>query len=193
MKPPILKDKNLVLDVIVGMKRHGGHQLKFTLFSQYDCIALMNYDLESIRYETIKCIESSDSPIVFCHNDFRYGNLMLTEDQDIILGDLEQSSYSFRGYDFANLFYNSERLDGNEFVFKDESIVKAFICRYIEENERIFGKQFSENPNNSVKHILNETKVFSMIYSQLLIDIMITNKEFYKFPIEEEMCLVSLF
>lgn len=44
------------------------------------------------------------SPIIFTHCDLQCGNIMLHKKGDIVFIDYEYSSYSPRGYDFANYF-----------------------------------------------------------------------------------------
>uniref|UniRef100_A0A672MID6 ethanolamine kinase n=1 Tax=Sinocyclocheilus grahami TaxID=75366 RepID=A0A672MID6_SINGR len=58
-----------------------------------------------------KCLlESTLSPVVFCHNDLQEGNILLlsgrenTDRQRLMLIDFEYSSYSYRGFDFGNFF-----------------------------------------------------------------------------------------
>jgi choline/ethanolamine kinase len=45
------------------------------------------------------------SPLVLCHNDLQYGNIMKTaKEDDIVLIDFEYCSYNPRGYDLGNHF-----------------------------------------------------------------------------------------
>ncbi|OQR88381.1 choline/ethanolamine kinase, partial [Thraustotheca clavata] len=45
------------------------------------------------------------SPIVFCHNDLQYGNIMLSsKTNDVVFIDFEYSHYNPRGYDLGNHF-----------------------------------------------------------------------------------------
>ncbi|EQC31309.1 hypothetical protein SDRG_10912 [Saprolegnia diclina VS20] len=45
------------------------------------------------------------SPIVFCHNDLQYGNIMLSsKTDDVVFIDFEYSHYNPRGYDLGNHF-----------------------------------------------------------------------------------------
>ncbi|CAK4081097.1 unnamed protein product [Aphanomyces euteiches] len=45
-----------------------------------------------------------DSPVVFCHNDLQYGNIMATDTNDAVMIDFEYSHYNPRGYDLGNHF-----------------------------------------------------------------------------------------
>nr|XP_014720035.1 choline/ethanolamine kinase isoform X3 [Equus asinus] len=55
-----------------------------------------------------KLLDSTPSPVVFCHNDIQEGNiLLLSEPEDVdslMLVDFEYSSYNYRGFDIANHF-----------------------------------------------------------------------------------------
>ncbi|XP_075409542.1 choline/ethanolamine kinase isoform X1 [Tenrec ecaudatus] len=55
-----------------------------------------------------KLLESTPSPVVFCHNDIQEGNILLLsepEDTDsLMLVDFEYSSYNYRGFDIGNHF-----------------------------------------------------------------------------------------
>ncbi|KDO33347.1 hypothetical protein SPRG_02154 [Saprolegnia parasitica CBS 223.65] len=45
------------------------------------------------------------SPVVFCHNDLQYGNIMLSsKTDDVVFIDFEYSHYNPRGYDLGNHF-----------------------------------------------------------------------------------------
>ncbi|XP_070283776.1 choline kinase alpha isoform X2 [Myotis yumanensis] len=74
-------------------------------------------ELENLR----SLLESTPSPVVFCHNDCQEGNILLLEgrenleNQKLMLIDFEYSSYNYRGFDIANHFcewmydYNYEK------------------------------------------------------------------------------------
>ncbi|XP_060033270.1 choline kinase alpha isoform X3 [Erinaceus europaeus] len=73
--------------------------------------------LESLR----SLLESTPSPVVFCHNDCQEGNILLLEGREnlenrkLMLIDFEYSSYNYRGFDIGNHFcewmydYNYEK------------------------------------------------------------------------------------
>lgn len=74
-------------------------------------------ELENLR----SLLESTPSPVVFCHNDCQEGNILLLEGrensdgQKLMLIDFEYSSYNYRGFDIGNHFcewmydYNYEK------------------------------------------------------------------------------------
>ncbi|KAI4875811.1 hypothetical protein NFI96_017136 [Prochilodus magdalenae] len=78
------------------------HLLKFT--------RLMSYNLPQ-EMESLRCLlESTQSPVVFCHNDIQEGNILLLsgrenmDKQKLMLIDFEYSSYNYRGFDIGNFF-----------------------------------------------------------------------------------------
>uniref|UniRef100_A0A8D0UD50 Ethanolamine kinase n=1 Tax=Sus scrofa TaxID=9823 RepID=A0A8D0UD50_PIG len=78
-----------------------------------------NLPLELERLRSL--LESTPSPVVFCHNDCQEGNILLlegrenSEKQKLMLIDFEYSSYNYRGFDIGNHFcewmydYNYEK------------------------------------------------------------------------------------
>ncbi|XP_034500767.1 choline kinase alpha isoform X1 [Ailuropoda melanoleuca] len=74
-------------------------------------------ELEYLR----SLLESTPSPVVFCHNDCQEGNILMlegrenSEKQRLMLIDFEYSSYNYRGFDIGNHFcewmydYNYEK------------------------------------------------------------------------------------
>ncbi|XP_056653492.1 choline/ethanolamine kinase isoform X1 [Monodelphis domestica] len=74
---------------------------------------------------SVKFLESTPSPVVFCHNDIQEGNILLLSNpktsaplDKLMLIDFEYSSYNYRGFDIGNHFcewiYN---YDHNEWPF----------------------------------------------------------------------------
>ena len=191
MKPPLPKD-GCILPLFMRTtsdrifeKLNQKQKLK-----EYNCRTLLECDLRAEVQWILAQIKSSDSPIVFSHNDFRFGNNMVTEeDKQIVLNDFELSAYFNRGYDFAALFNGFDKNAENLFEFRDEIIIKEFISYYVREGEKIFGKQYSENEINSVDHIFMETKVFSMVHSMVLVNCFLDNNT-WQLPFTEKTCLV---
>ncbi|XP_060779910.1 choline kinase alpha isoform X1 [Neoarius graeffei] len=71
---------------------------------------LMSHNLPQ-EMENLRCLlESTQSPVVFCHNDLQEGNILLLsgqenmEKQKLMLIDFEYSSYNYRGFDIGNFF-----------------------------------------------------------------------------------------
>ncbi|XP_041610915.1 choline/ethanolamine kinase isoform X1 [Vulpes vulpes] len=55
-----------------------------------------------------KLLDSTPSPVVFCHNDVQEGNILLLSEPEntdrLMLVDFEYSSYNYRGFDIGNHF-----------------------------------------------------------------------------------------
>ncbi|XP_036991284.2 choline kinase alpha isoform X4 [Artibeus jamaicensis] len=71
---------------------------------------LLGYNLPSELKNLRSLLESTPSPVVFCHNDCQEGNILLlegrekSESQKLMLIDFEYSSYNYRGFDIGNHF-----------------------------------------------------------------------------------------
>ncbi|XP_036918419.1 choline kinase alpha isoform X3 [Sturnira hondurensis] len=70
----------------------------------------LGYNLPSELRNLRSLLESTPSPVVFCHNDCQEGNILLlegreeSETQKLMLIDFEYSSYNYRGFDIGNHF-----------------------------------------------------------------------------------------
>ena len=192
MKPPLPRLENGVSSYITSIVGKIDHLLneKRNLFRKFNCKTLLECDLKLETEWVLDQIKSSDSPIVFSHNDFRFDNNLVAEQNQIVLSDFDLSAYFNRGYDFATLF-NCFDKKSEAFEFKDESIIKEFISCYVRESDKIFGKQYSENEINSVDHIFLETKVFSLVNCLWNVLGRLHN-EFWCLPFTEKTCLVIL-
>ncbi|CAM2098842.1 unnamed protein product [Caretta caretta] len=75
------------------------------LFSQ-----LKAYNLQKEMGSLRELLESTPSPVVFCHNDVQEGNILLLAGREshpsdkLMLIDFEYSSYNYRGFDIGNHF-----------------------------------------------------------------------------------------
>ncbi|XP_058295001.1 choline kinase alpha isoform X8 [Hylobates moloch] len=71
---------------------------------------LLSYNLPLELENLRSLLESTPSPVVFCHNDCQEGNILLlegrenSEKQKLMLIDFEYSSYNYRGFDIGNHF-----------------------------------------------------------------------------------------
>ena len=139
-------------------------------FAEYNCKHLLECDLMSEYQWLSDKIQGFVSPIVFAHNDFRMGNILLTDDNGSLLSDFDYSVYGYRGFDFGSFFFGFETIKENTFRFKDESVVREFIASYVKQSEQIYGKEYSDNECNSVEYILKETKLFAMVYQFFFIN-----------------------
>ncbi|XP_032775723.1 choline/ethanolamine kinase [Strigops habroptila] len=71
---------------------------------------LKMYNLEAEMRSLRDLLESTPSPVVFCHNDVQEGNVLLLAGREasssdkLMLIDFEYSSYNYRGFDIGNHF-----------------------------------------------------------------------------------------
>uniref|UniRef100_A0A2K6K2F0 Ethanolamine kinase n=1 Tax=Rhinopithecus bieti TaxID=61621 RepID=A0A2K6K2F0_RHIBE len=86
-------------------------RIKFTEESRIKKLhKLLSYNLPLELENLRSLLESTPSPVVFCHNDCQEGNILLLEGQEnsekqkLMLIDFEYSSYNYRGFDIGNHF-----------------------------------------------------------------------------------------
>ncbi|NXW52850.1 CHKB kinase, partial [Nyctiprogne leucopyga] len=96
--------------------RHGGYleQISELTFTQPQQLQKFNhlktYNLQEEMRSLRDLLESTPSPVVFCHNDVQEGNILLLAGQEapssdrLMLIDFEYSSYNYRGFDIGNHF-----------------------------------------------------------------------------------------
>ncbi|XP_072003742.1 choline/ethanolamine kinase isoform X2 [Engystomops pustulosus] len=71
---------------------------------------LKSFHLEEEMKSLKLLLESTSSPVVFCHNDVQEGNILLLSSRSshpsdkLMLIDFEYSSYNYRGFDIGNHF-----------------------------------------------------------------------------------------
>ncbi|XP_027563072.1 choline/ethanolamine kinase-like [Neopelma chrysocephalum] len=86
-------------------------ELSFTDKAQLEKFNLLKgYNLEEEMRSLRDLLESTPSPVVFCHNDVQEGNILLLAGHEaspsdkLMLIDFEYSSYNYRGFDIGNHF-----------------------------------------------------------------------------------------
>nr|XP_019573369.1 PREDICTED: choline/ethanolamine kinase isoform X1 [Rhinolophus sinicus] len=66
------------------------------------------YSLKDEMGNLRKLLDSTPSPVVFCHNDIQEGNILLLSEPEnadsLMLVDFEYSGYNYRGFDIGNHF-----------------------------------------------------------------------------------------
>jgi len=134
----------------------------FEIFKTND----IKVELDFMKELMISC----ESPIMFTHLDYRSSNLMIinnnnNNEEEIIICDYDMARYDYRGRDFAAILSEWGRSQWawiksiDNFPPEDSAII-PLVEIYIKECEQIFGKKFTQNPINSLEHIINEIKVF---------------------------------
>ena len=183
MRPPVAKDhQNFETLISFSAKELKESPEKWSkLFNEYECKTLLDCDMSSEVKWLLESIPSFESPIVFSHNDFRFRNQLITDDNEVILSDFEFSSHYCRGFDFALIF---EDMDPNEEVIND------FIREYVRECKTIFGETYSDNAINCVDHILGEMRHFSLLVFLGLASVCLHNN-IWRMPIDQKTCMVT--
>ena len=137
-------------------------------FENYGLEHLVNFDLRAESQWVYDTMPSFNSPIVFGYGDCRLGNILVTEDEGTVLADFDMSGYYYRGWDFASFFSDFYIINDNKLEFKDESVVTEFIASYVNQCEQIHGKEYSASEQNSVQHIMTETKLFFLAFQLVM-------------------------
>lgn len=127
----------------------------------------LKHDLREEAKFIDKMVKEIDSSTVFCHNDFRGSNILVTQPDDkILLCDMEYSRYGPRAGDLAALMYEwgHEFMDFNPRGIPSDEDIKQFIQLYVHEmNERQPG--YIDKPKNSVDNITREVKAYFLFNS----------------------------
>nr|XP_031546842.1 choline kinase alpha isoform X1 [Vicugna pacos] len=142
-------------------------RIKFTGESKVKQLhKFLSYNLPLELRNLRSLLESTPSPVVFCHNDCQEGNVLLlegrenSEKQKLMLIDFEYSSYNYRGFDIGNHFcewmydYNYEKYPffrANILKYPTKKQQLHFISSYL----AAFQNEF-ENLSNEEKSILEE-------------------------------------
>ncbi|XP_045414234.1 choline kinase alpha isoform X2 [Lemur catta] len=142
-------------------------RIKFTVESKIKQLhKFLGYNLPLELENLRSLLESTPSPVVFCHNDCQEGNILLlegrenSEKQKLMLIDFEYSSYNYRGFDIGNHFcewmydYNYEkypffRASMRKYPTKKQQL--HFISSYLAAFQNDF-----ENLSNEEKSIIKE-------------------------------------
>ena len=167
---------------------------------EFKCKSLLENDIKpEIDWCRALIEKVSANAIVMIHNDFRSSNLMITEpDEEVVPCDFEYACYGYRGHDFVNLYREWGR---EQWDFKPDSMVLAneetfgpVLQIYIEESERIRGKEWSSNPTNTVQHLFEEIRIHILYTNLLGIMFMVDKNEHTEnfFPMPKKVCLVSV-
>ncbi|XP_058161067.1 choline kinase alpha isoform X1 [Dasypus novemcinctus] len=148
-------------------------RIKFTGESKVKQLQkLLSYDLP-LEMENLRALlESTPSPVVFCHNDCQEGNILLlegrenSEKQKLMLIDFEYSSYNYRGFDIGNHFcewmydYNYEKYP----------FFRANILKYPSRKQQLhFISSYLATFQNGFENLSHEEK--SVIEEELLLEV----------------------
>jgi len=90
----------------------------------------LNKELILLEQELIEV----NSPIVFCHNDLLYANIIYDETADkVSFIDYEYASYRYRGYDIGNHFCEFAGLDCDYSLYPDKNFQMQWLRHYLNE------------------------------------------------------------
>ncbi|XP_006633835.3 choline/ethanolamine kinase [Lepisosteus oculatus] len=138
---------------------------------------LMNYNLPEELKSLRKLLESTPSPVVFCHNDVQEGNILMLEDRDpsskekLMLIDFEYSSYNYRGFDIGNHFcewafdytYNQwPFFKANLENYPNRQQQLHFIRHYLSESNGNAGNSSQEDQSKIEEEMIMETNRFAL-------------------------------
>jgi ethanolamine kinase len=134
----------------------------------------------------LRCIDAMNSPIVFSHNDFRGSNLLVHEIVDdnnprlITLCDFEYSCYYYRGFDLGVCLseFGNTLLSAPQQIPSDK-VLEEFLRGYLDESIKIHGEEYGLNDQNSMRRLINETKVFALAAKMFGVMFLFRTKELF--------------
>lgn len=127
-------------------------------------------------------IAQLNCPEVFCHNDFRGSNILVTQlpDQPIVLTDHEYAAYGYRSHDLG-FFIREWGYESHEFAahgLPPDEIIQQLAQLYIEECDKI-SPGYSSKLANSPEIIVREIKLFNARFFIFLLSFFMKNQESY--------------
>ncbi|CAG2180244.1 unnamed protein product [Oppiella nova] len=169
------------------------------LIDELNCETFKKHDLKTELEWLKKTVVAINSPIVFCHNDFRGSNIMVTKNNnnsndEIVLCDFEYSCYGYRGFDLGTILVEWGR-SMNDMTklhdFLEDSAIESLLQHYIDESVRIFGQKYLENKNNSMDQLLREVKLFVLIGNIFFILFGIQNDDNNEQIMDKKVMMIS--
>lgn len=136
------------------------------IFRKHQLETFLKHDIREEAKFIEKLVNDIDSSTVFCHNDFRSSNILVTQpDEKILVCDMEYSRYGPRGVDFASIMseWGFELFDYDYENFTSDDIIKAFVQYYVDEMDKL-EPGYAHNPKNSVDNITKEVKAYILFY-----------------------------
>ncbi|XP_030281101.1 choline kinase alpha isoform X2 [Sparus aurata] len=138
---------------------------------------LLSYNLPQEMDMLKSLLESTHSPVVFCHNDCQEGNILLlkgrqsSDKQKLMLIDFEYSSYNYRGFDIGNHFcewiydYNCDEFPFfkvNPQAYPSKAQQLLFIESYLREFDAGFDNLSEEDQMRVKEQLYIEVNRFSL-------------------------------
>ncbi|KAI2802684.1 hypothetical protein BLOT_010143 [Blomia tropicalis] len=177
-------DNDWVFGVMRSMIQKGYETKDVTkLVEELNLEQFKRRDLKDEFENLAKYVSEYPTPKVFCHGDFRGSNiLVLTDDpsktDQIVLCDLEYSSYGARGYDMAVFLseWGLELFDFAKFQLPDDDVFINFASLYVDEAERQ-SPGYRTKPENQISVIVREIKLFILVNFMFFLSFMIKQEE----------------
>uniref|UniRef100_A0A674CGW8 Ethanolamine kinase n=1 Tax=Salmo trutta TaxID=8032 RepID=A0A674CGW8_SALTR len=130
-------------------------------------------EMESLK----SLLDSTHSPVVFCHNDCQEGNVLLlsgregSDGQKLMLIDFEYSSYNYRGFDIGNHFcewmydYTNDKfpffhVNSKNYPTKAQQL--HFIGSYLSETDQGFQNLSTEDQMKLKEELFVEVNRFAL-------------------------------
>lgn len=171
---PIRKDSNLLFTDMKGMIEFAYKHCKVNeLAEKLDLKNLKQVNVLAEYQSVMSQISALNAPIVFCHNDFRGSNLLVTKNENILACDLEYCGYGTRGFDLACIIkeWGKKDLFHNPNENLKDDVIEKLVKLYIEEIDKLV-PGYSKQPENSfVKH-LNEIRLMLLANNLFFISLM---------------------
>ncbi|XP_070686827.1 choline kinase alpha isoform X2 [Pempheris klunzingeri] len=138
---------------------------------------LLSYNLPQEMDVLKSLLESTHSPVVFCHNDCQEGNILLlkgrqsSDKQKLMLIDFEYSSYNYRGFDIGNHFcewmydYTCDEFPFfkvNAQAYPSKAQQLHFIENYLRESDQGFDNLSEEDQMKVKEEMYVEVNRFSL-------------------------------
>ncbi|XP_077913842.1 choline kinase alpha isoform X2 [Halichoerus grypus] len=133
---------------------------------------LLHYNLPLELEYLRSLLESTPSPVVFCHNDCQEGNILMlegrenSEKQRLMLIDFEYSSYNYRGFDIGNHFCEWMY----DYNYAKYPFFRANILKYPTKKQQLhFISNYLAAFHNEFENLSNEEK--SIIEEEMLLEV----------------------
>ncbi|KAM6159147.1 choline kinase alpha isoform 2-T2 [Rhynchocyon petersi] len=171
MKMPFNKEPKWLFGT---MEKYLNQVLKitFTGDSRIKLHRLLSYDLPSEMESLRSLLDSTSSPVVFCHNDCQEGNILLLDNQEgsekpkLMLIDFEYSSYNYRGFDIGNHFCEWMY----DYTYEKYPFFRANILKYPTKKQQLhFLSHYLTAFQNEFENLSNEEK--SIIEEEMLLEV----------------------
>lgn len=182
LQVPIQKKANLILADLRRKIQFGyDHCQVEKLAEELELPTLKRFHVMKEYEELLLRIEALNAPVVFCHNDFRGSNLLVTKDDDteqILAIDFEYSGYGTRGFDLACLITEWGRKDlfDASTPLPTEATVEELTRLYIEECDKVV-PGYSQQEGNSLTQHLQEVRLMFLANSMYFLAVMISQQE----------------